>query len=258
MTKQLLIYKNAVPVSSTTHLNTSVRGGDSFAFAKDVNSVPLVASEFTDAATQFPIVFAGEGETCVPTAILGVEGERNAFVDADNKWIAKYVPGFIRRYPFVFSNETEDGRLVLCVDEEFDGVNEEGRGERLFDSDGNRTQYLQTVLAFLQEFQARFNRTKQYVARLQELDLLRPMHAQFTLPSGERRALHGFQVVDRERFKALDSDTILSMFRTDELECTILHIASLRHFGAVADMSTEDLFAGTAADADQLVSEDMG
>lgn len=237
MATQLLFYKNAVPVNPARHANTSVKSGGSFAFAAHVNSVPLVAAEFAEAAVQFPIVFAGEGEAIMPTAILGIEGEKNAFVDTEGKWTGRYIPSFIRRYPFVFSQETEDGRLILCVDEEFEGVNTEGRGERLFDSDGQRTQYLQNVLGFLQDYQARFNRTRLYTQRLVELDLLRPMQAQFTLPGGERRSLTGFRTVDRDRLSALDEDTVMSMFRTEELECTYLHLASVKHFASIAERS---------------------
>jgi len=262
MTTQLLFYKNAVPVSPRRHGKHSVKAGKSFAFASKVNSVPLTASEFADAAAEFPVVFAGEGDSVVPTAILGVTDANNAFVDAEGTWTGRYIPAFIRRYPFVFSTETADGQLILHIDEDFEGLNTQDRGERLFDADGERTTYLKSVLAFLSDYQGRFNRSRQYCQRLVELDLLRPMQAQFTLPNGEQRSLTGFQTVDREKLKALPADVVSTMLSNDELECTFLHLASLRHFGSVAERSAgaaggkiEDTPTAAAGDAAAATEE---
>lgn len=235
MTTQLLFYRNPVPVSSEAHRDTCVKTGTSYSFARSVNSVPLVASEFAEAGAEYPVVFAGEGEAVVPTVILGASGSQNAYVDAEGAWTGRYIPLFVRRYPFVFSHQTEAGQLILHLDEAHEGVNTEGRGERLFDSEGGQTQYLQNVLRFLEDYQMQFNRTQVYCKRLVEHDLLRPMEAQFTLPSGERRKLTGFKCVDREKLKALDSEVLETMFRSDELECTYLHLASLRHFSQLAE-----------------------
>jgi hypothetical protein len=151
-------------------------------------------------------------------------------VDADGKWRGKYVPAFVRRYPFVFSQDDAQRTFTLHIDETFVGCNQAGRGERLFDADGAQTQYLKTVLGFLQDYQARFRRTQAYCQRLLELALLQPMQAQFTLNTGEQRSLSGFMVVNREKLKALPAETVQDMLAKDELECTYLHLASLRHF----------------------------
>lgn len=255
MTKQLFFYETAMPVSFARHGKTSVKAGSDFRFAAEVNSVPLVASEFAAAATQFPIVFAGEGENVVPTVILGVEGARNAFLAEDGSWTGTYVPEFIRRYPFVFSHEVDAKKLVLHVDESYAGVNEEGRGEKLFDADGEQTQYLRSVVAFLQDFQTRFNRSQVFARRLAELDLLQPMRATFTLPSGETRTLTGFKTVNRDKLKALSDEDVLKMFRTDELECTMLHLFSLRHFADVAGRSTGAVSAAATVEGAEPLSE---
>ena len=232
---QLLFYENAVPVSSARHRDLSVKTGASYRFAAKVNSVPLTAIEFGQAAAEYPIVFSGTGDVVMPCAILGATSASNMFVKEDGSWGGKMVPGFIRRYPFVFAQDPGGKNLILHVDESFEGCNRDGKGERLFDSDGTQTQYLKTVLGFLQDYQQRFNRTRIYCQRLKELDLLRPMEAQFNMPSGQRQSLSGFQTVDREKLKALKDEDLGRMMRTDELECTFLHLSSLRHFGSLAE-----------------------
>ncbi|MEX0286888.1 MAG: SapC family protein [Paracoccaceae bacterium] len=240
MTAQLLFYEKPVAVSATAHRETCIKATDDFSFAKSVNSVPLVAAEFAEAGAEFPIVFAGQDKNIVPTAILGVAGGENQFVDDNGAWTARFMPVFIRRYPFVFSQANEDGRALLFVDEAYPGVNNEGRGERLFDAEGNQTQYLASVLAFLEDYQVKFRRTQQYCQRLIDLDLLRPMEAQFNVPGAEPRRLTGFLTIDREKLKAIDTDVLKEMFDTDELECTFLHLASLRHFATLADQAAKN------------------
>ena len=137
MTKQLMIYENAVPISPEEHRNISVRQGTSFGFAAALNSVPLVVAEFEKASAEYPIIFAGEGEAMTPALVVGLRTDENLCVNADGTWDGDYVPAFLRRYPFVFSGGAEDEPFTLCIDTAFDGVNEDGKGERLFDSEGN-------------------------------------------------------------------------------------------------------------------------
>ena len=256
MTIQLLFYKDATPVTVDRHKDLSIKAGESYAFAKKVNSVPLTAVEFAQASGEYPIVFAGTSEAVMPAVILGVRNSENLFIDEAGAWRGKYIPAFIRRYPFVFSTDADEKNFILHVDEGYSGCNRDGRGERLFDNDGQQTQYLKSVLNFLQDYQGRFMRTKQYCDRLLQLDLLQPMQAQFNLTSGEQRSLSGFMTVNREKLKAVPTDDLETMFRNDELECTYLHLQSLRHFGDMIERFPAELTAGEAAPGDdELVGD---
>ncbi|GJE70112.1 SapC family protein [Methylorubrum podarium] len=238
MSKQLLIYERAVPVTRQRHGSWSVKAGASFDFARGVNSVPLMVAEFPNAAAEFTIVFGGAEDEIIPVALLGIRDSENLYVSESGAWAGTYVPAFLRRYPFVFSSDNAndaDATFTLCVDEDFSGCNDEGRGERLFDADGERTQYLQNVLGFLQAYQVQFQRTKLFVKRLQEFGLLEPMQAQFTLRSGQRSTLSGFSVVNRDRLKALSPEQLAELMQADEMELVYLHLASLRNLTPIAE-----------------------
>src|SRR5690606_37811599 len=114
----------------------------------------------------------------------------------DGDWQARYIPAFIRRYPFVFSSADDGKSFTLCIDTEFAGCNQEDRGERLFDADGQQTQYLKNVLEFLKEYQAHYQRTMAFARKLKELDLLEPMTAKFTTQAGDSGNLTGFMAVN--------------------------------------------------------------
>ncbi|MGH8689043.1 MAG: SapC family protein [Burkholderiales bacterium] len=235
MSTQLLIYETAIPVSSARHRDSSVEVGTDYAFARSVNSVPLMAVEFPSAASEYTIVFAGTEASTMPAVILGVRGNENLFLSREGGWQAKYVPAFVRRYPFVFSN-TEDGKtFLLCVDEAFPGFNRDGRGQRLFGDDGKATPYVDNVLKFLQDYQAQFLRTQAFCKKVRELGLLEPMQAQISTASGERLSLGGFWAVNRAKLKALPGDKLAELAKTDELELLYLHIQSMRNFSILRD-----------------------
>lgn len=235
MAKDLMIYERAVPISNERHRDWSVKTGTNYAFARGINSVPLVAAEFIAAATEFTIVFAGEGEAIIPTAILGMRDSENAYVADDNSWQGKYVPAFLRRYPFIFMSSEDQQTFTLCVDEEFDGFNKDGIGERLFDAEGERTQYLEAMLNFTREYQAQFNRTSRFMKRLRDLDVLEPAQARFQLPGGEAAALAGFQKINRDKLKELPGETLSEMAKTDELELCYVHLQSLNNLNVMAN-----------------------
>lgn len=242
---QLLLYENVTPVTAERHRDLTIKSGLNYEFAKKVNSVPLTAVEFAQAAGEYPIIFAGSGEAVMPAVVLGVQNSENLYVDESGAWRGKYIPAFVRRYPFVFSTDNTGKRFVLHVDESYSGCNREGRGERLFDNDGQQTQYLRSVLNFLQDYQGRYMRTKQYCDRLKSLGLLQPMQVQFNLTTGEQRSLSGFMTVDREKLKAISTADLETMFRNDELDCTYLHLHSLRNFRGMI----ERMPAGVADEA---------
>ncbi|UUZ54433.1 SapC family protein [Massilia sp. H-1] len=194
-----------------------------------------MAVEFPQAAPEYAIVFAKNNDDVVPVVILGARQNENLFLTGDDSWEGSYVPAFIRRYPFVFSISEDNKTFTLCVDEAFQGLNYQGRGEALFTADGKHTPYVDNVLKFLQEYRVQFQRTQAFCKKLKELDLLEPMQAEFTLASGEKMSLAGFQAVDRKRLKALSGDQLHEMAANDELELIYLHLQSMRNFSSVKD-----------------------
>jgi len=234
MPTQLLIYETVIPLSLGRHRDCAVEIGSNYAFSGNVNSVPLMAVEFPEAASEYAIVFAGNERGLIPAVILGVSS-KNLYLSQEGAWEAKYVPAFVRRYPFVFSTSPDGKQLVLCIDEAFSGFNREGRGQPLFDDSGKASPYVDNVLRFLQEFQAQFLRTQAFCKKIQELDLLAPMQAQVELTTGARMSLGGFMAVDRAKLKALPGEKLAELARTDELELLFLHIHSMRNFTGVKD-----------------------
>ena len=234
MATQLMFYERVTPISSQQHRNWCVEGGDHYEFARHVNSIPLVAVEIPHAAREYTIVFAAAGESVVPFVILGIKDQENLYITDAGGWSADYIPAFVRRYPFVFS-ETADGKFTLCVDESWDGCNQEGRGQRLFDEQGERTPFLDKLLSFHSDYQRNAQMTKNYCDKLKELDLLDAKEANFTLANGEKAKLRGFMAVSREKLHALPAETLSELAKTGALEVTYAHLLSMNNLSLVAN-----------------------
>ncbi len=229
MTKTLLIYQKVAPLNKKRHANWGVRSLKNYAFARDVNSAPLTAIEFPAASMEFSIVFAKSDDGVVPIAVMGVRSRENLYVDGEGQWQARYIPAFIRRYPFVFSTADEGETLTLCLDEDYEGCSPEGDGEKLFTEAGESTGYLNKVVEFLKEYQNHFRRTQIFCKKLETLDLLEPMGAQFKTPDGQAGSLNGFFIVSRDKLKKLTGEQLLDLAKTDELELIYLHLNSMQN-----------------------------
>lgn len=56
---------------------------------------------------------------------------------------------------------------------------------------------------------------------------MEPMKADIKLADGEEISLGGFMGVNREKLKALDSKTMESLVKTDQMELVYAHLISL-------------------------------
>ncbi len=232
MTKQLQYYERAVPVSAKRHRDWSLAARTDYEFAAHSNSAPMAAVEFPAAAGEYAIVFTGTKEVVQPLVILGLNPDENLYLDEQGKWSARYIPAFVRRYPFVFSQSKDDeSKLILCIDEQYDGWAQDGSGRRLFDENGEKTAYFNKMFDFTKEYQREAERTRVFCRTLKELDLLEPMTAKFKLPSGQKAQLTGFMAIDRDKLKALPGDKLAQLAKTGELELMYTHLQSMRNLG---------------------------
>ena len=241
MSNTMLFYKNVAPVNKQRHAKWGIVSKNQFHFARTINSVPLTAIEFPAASKEFAIVFAKSGDGVMPIAVMGVRSGENLYVDQQGDWQANYIPAFVRRYPFVFSSSDEGKTLTLCLDEDYEGCSADGEGERLFTDDSENSPYLTKVVEFLQEYQNHYRRTQAFCKKLEDLELLEPMGAQFKTPDGRDGSLSGFLVINREKMKNLAPEKLSELAKTDELEMMYLHVNSMQNLReTIKRVSKED------------------
>lgn len=230
----LLFYDKPVALNKVQHKDLKIKPMENdFNFARDTNSVILAGVEFTEAAREYPIVFAKAGETVVPVALLGLRNQENLFVKEDGAWDARYVPAFVRRYPFVLAETGEQGQRMVCIDESFPGLNEK-EGQALFE-DGEPTQLLKQAMDFLEEYQRQYMRTERFVQRLQDNELLMSLNAKVDMVDGQQYGLTGLLAVDEKKLLQLPDDKALELYRSGELAWVYCHLMSLGNMGSMVD-----------------------
>lgn len=230
---EMLFYRHIVAIDKDAHRELRVGEIRKYDFTRETNSVPLAAVEFFEAAREYPIVFTRANATeHVPIALLGLRGKENLFVDRNGRWDARYIPAFVRRYPFVPAEGGE--QLLVCVDEGHPAVGA-ANGQLLFASDGSPTPFLDKAIAFMRDFQAEAVRTGDFVKRLTELDLFTGVAARAELRGGGTLQLEGLFVISETKYRALDKEVIEELFRKGWLALIDAHLLSLGNLGRLID-----------------------
>ena len=110
----VLFYSQPEPLSFETHGTLGVNALDKpYAFVGASHVVPITVTEFAPGALSYPIVFLGE--TKQPCAVMGLRQGENLYVTPAGDFRPEaYIPAYVRRYPFVFANDADQG-LALCA-----------------------------------------------------------------------------------------------------------------------------------------------
>ncbi len=239
MAPQHLFYNDVAPITADRHSSWHLREIQDFSFVKDINSVPLMSAEFVQAATDFPIVFAGDEESVIPVVLLGMRQSENLFIGPKGDWNGRYMPAFIRRYPFILAPSSDQEKYYLCIDETFSEFNQSSEGPALISEDGQPTEYIEGVLKFMSQYQVELERTNEICKKIKELNLLEPKQVDATLPNGEKIIVNSFYAVDQSRLSTLSSDAIVDLVRSGIYALICFHLASLRNFELLRDRTSD-------------------
>jgi hypothetical protein len=233
-------YDKPVLLDRDKHRSWRIKPSGSFAFANNSNSLYIAGAEFPEAMKEYPIVFTrGQGGKVSPVVMLGLRSRQNLFVDAQGRWEGRYIPAFVRRYPFVLAQLKQgDAQMGVCIDEGYPGIST-SEGEALFDAEGKNTAFLDNALGFLTRYQQEFARTEVFCQHLADAGVLREMNAKADVKDGRSFTVSGLLVVDEKKLFALPDDTALALFRSGELNLVAMHLASLSNMNRLVQKLAE-------------------
>jgi hypothetical protein len=233
----LLFYEKPVPVNADVHRQTRLGSlADGFRFSANTNSIPLAAVEFFDTAREYPIAFTGkEGGPLFPIALIGVRQNENLFVaGTDGRWDARYIPAFVRRYPFVLAEKQDAEDFNVYIDEAYSGFNAKD-GERIFTDDGEQTPMFKQALDFLSTYQGEIKRTRLFVEKIQALEILVPRVLEIVRTNQAPMVLQGFSVVDEQKLMSLGDPQLLELARSGYLAWIYAHLMSLGNVSRLSE-----------------------
>ena len=226
----VLFYTNPEPLDQSVHGGLGVNPSDKpYAFVAQTNIVPLTVTEFSAAALSYPIIFTGENRQ--PVAVMGLSSNENLFVAPDGEFRADaYVPAYVRRYPFVFADDKQNQRLILCIDRGAEIVAEGGQNPLFVD--GQPSDYTNMAMDFCNNFEQERLRTEAFVQLLGELDLFETRTANFTPrnpdgSAGEPQRLAEYFAVSEDKLKTLPAEKLAELRDNGALGQIYAHLVSL-------------------------------
>ncbi len=226
----VLFYTNPEPLDQSVHGGLGVNPSDKpYAFVAQTNIVPLTVTEFSAAALSYPIIFTGDNRQ--PVAVMGLSSNENLFVAPDGEFRADaYVPAYVRRYPFVFADDKQNQRLILCIDRGASIVAEGGQNPLFVD--GQPSDYTNMAMEFCNNFEQERQRTEGFVALVKDLDLLDIREAHFTPrnpdgTSGQPQKLAEYYAVSEDKLRALPAEKLVELRDNGALGQIYAHLVSL-------------------------------
>lgn len=203
-----LFYKNPVPLDKDAHAKWGLQKEFGFGFTKGVNAVPVNLIEMPQICHFYPIAFSPEGNA-TPVAIMGLRDNENLFVKPDGTWEeGVYIPAYIRRYPFIFSEVQNSDTLTLCVDAD-SSVVKDGGDQPFFDKDGKPSDLSNNALEFCKSYHGAAQQTLEFSKALAKSGLLVQREAQINVAGNRRISFSGFHIIDEQKLAALDEKTFL-------------------------------------------------
>lgn len=224
-------HRQPVPLDSKEHASLKLRVPvTDWSIASHLNAMFVAAAEFGEVCREFPIVFVRSGkeddgkDQIAPIAVFGLVQDQNLYVEG-NTWRAQYMPAVMRSYPFCIGRiDTE--RFAICVDMAWPGA-KSSEGEAVFAEGGEPSEMLKNVRGNLEMLEAEIQRTRLVGQKLLELDLLREMRFDATLPDGRKHSVDGFLTVDDSKMQALSDAVVGELHRSGVLGLVHHHWASL-------------------------------
>lgn len=220
-----LFYSQPAPLDAKKHAKLALKKNFGLSFTRGVNAVPINMIEMPQICHFYPIAFSPDGNA-TPVALLGLRDNENLFVSDRGEWEPNaYIPAYIRRYPFIFSEVPGNDQLTLCVDMNDAIVDEKGE-QAFFGKDGKPTQLAQNALEFCKSYHAAAQQTLGFSKALANSGLLVDRQAEISVGEGKRISFSGFRIVDEQKLAELADEDFMEWRRKGWLPFLYAHLFS--------------------------------
>lgn len=238
MQQQRTFYNNILPLNTEEHKDLRLKIDNNFSIFSNTNALPIAGVEFIEASREHAIAFINyQEEGIIPVYILGLRDNENLLLDDENNWKYRYIPAFVRRYPYIMIEPNEDGNSVVCIDADYEGINHPD-GELIFtqkDGEIKPTPQLEAAMDMLKDFNAQLTRTREFTKRLEEYDLLKEISPQINLADGREFSIGGIYTIDEEKLLKLEDEKALTLYRSGEMAWIYNHLASISNLIRLAE-----------------------
>lgn len=226
------MFKTQIPLTFAQHRDLRVFESNDYSYAKAETLAPLVLDELGDIAREYPIIFP-DNKSDLPAALLGLEPGKNAYLADDGRWLATYIPAYIRRYPFLFGSveqpEGEQKRMLVFFDPDAPHFKNPS-GHPVFTPEGELTPHMQRRMQLLEHLQKRIPKTRAAVAAIAASGVLAERSIVIRKSDGQSHQIKGLRVVDEKKFNELTDADFNTLRRSGALTLLYAHLLSWANF----------------------------
>lgn len=173
-------------------------------------AVMVLPNEILHAQRELALLFRKHPETgrLHLNALLGFDEKENLFLDEQGGWKGNYVPMAFEKGPFLITFQGEGNqKAVLSVDIEDPRYQEQG-GEKLFNSKGQPSEYLQKVNNVLAAMHEGMQMVDPMVDAFNKYELIEPVSLDIQLANGEKINFAGAYTIAEEKLRKLEPQAV--------------------------------------------------
>lgn len=246
------LYTRVEPLNPQAHGKLGVKQLDApFSFVTS-HFVPILLPEFPQAATAYPLIFAGDDKA--PLAVMGIDPSANLFFAKDGRMTeVAYIPAYIRRFPFITAQDESTGRGIVCLDVAADIVSEDGQW-KIFEGE-KLTEYGQNCVDFCQKFEEDRARSEMILSQIKALDIFHTRQIKHTPkdqrgnPVGEEILIAEFFAVEEPKVHKLSGEQLTALRDTGALAYIYAHLISMSNWEKLITMEVNRISREAAANA---------
>jgi len=196
-------------ISPDEHGELGVVTGSGFGHVAHMSRVGVVAEEVTEVVADCPVVFLRDAESdrYRLSALLGLTGDENLFVDSDGRWLGTQVPVGIRMLPFgmLLGGGDESQRFRIDVNSPL--ITRNG-GQPLFEG-GDSSVFLQKRRGFLEALIDSTVQTELFIEKLVDRNLLKEFMISIEGISDKPQAIRDLYTIDVDVFEKMSEEDVL-------------------------------------------------
>lgn len=223
------------PLTKEAHSHLRLSNEQDVSHVAGQQLIPLLATEFVSAASEYPIVFVKNSQSGQFQAVLlsALTAGRNEFVLGKN-WQGQYLPQVLRYYPLCLAVDPHDeGQLVVALNESSPRLNSQ-QGQLLFNQDGTESTLLESYKQGLSGYFDAQQLTDVFIARLTELSLLSSQQLSVRIHD-QQQQLTGLYVIDEAKLNALASEDFAELRQRGFLPAIYAQLLSLQRLRHLID-----------------------
>ena len=203
VTGKMFLYERPELLMKEKHGNLALNpAAMPFGFAAKARAIPLTLCEAPTAMKDYPLIFMSKEQPQL-LAVTGLYDDVNLFIDDKGAWEEfRYIPGYVRRYPFGLAAESNSDRMAIVIDGAFEGLSP--AGETPLFNNGEMTQQTQAAVEFVKNYERDRQMTDQFAKLLNQHELIQPQTAQYTPPgASESVSFAQYFGIDEKRLNEL-------------------------------------------------------